>query len=356
MYSRGCRILIATLLAAPPLVGQTVGELRARADSLARDWRQANALADLQDTLRHLARRSGRDTIRVGALTILANTSPLPLQEAAAQAWPVIERLYGPAAQAIAEHPIVILAVDPDTAVDRPPVGPGLQVPWNLSVRDLTRLLQSRVDLGPVDPGLREWLRGSLLLRDDTARRRSMVYVQLVTAPSVAVRRCFLGAVAACRDALSLSEAPDILTRWYDPAERRALATRMYLSPAGAGQTRVLSCKSGNDSACLDLLESSPPARPLDYEARFTLVELALHVGGRDAFLRLLDANPRDVADRLAAVAGVGVDSLVARWLGEIRAARPVPADVPPLGTWVALGWMGVFAAFGLGSSRWRVS
>jgi hypothetical protein len=359
MYNRGSRILIATLLATPPLLGQTTAELRARADSLAREWRQANALADLQDTLRHLARRSGQDTISVGALTILANSSPLPLQEAAAQAWPVIERLYGPAAQAIAEHPIVIQAVDPDTAVDRPPIGEGLQVPWSLSIGDLIRLLQSRVDFEPVDPGLREWLGGSLLLGGDPAPRRAQVYVQLVTAPSIAVRRCFLGAVAACRDALSLSDAPDLLTRWYDPADRRALATQMFSFRPGANQTRVRSCSAGNDSACLDLLESSPPgtiARPLDYGARFTLVELALHMGGRDAFLRLLDAKPRDVVDRLAAVAGVGVDSLVARWLGEIRAARPVPADLPPWGTWVALGWMGVFAAFGLGSSRWRVS
>jgi hypothetical protein len=359
MSSRRCRILIATLLAAPPLVGQTMGELRARSDSLAREWRQANALADLQDTLRYMARRSGRDTIRVGALTILANDSPLPLQEAAAKAWPAIERLYGPAAQIIAEHPIVIQAVDPDTAVDRPPIGEGLHVAWNLSVRELSRLLESRVDFGPTDPALREWLGGSLLLRGDAAPRRSKVYVQLVTAPSLAVRRCFLGAVAACREALSLSDTPDILTRWYDAAERRALAMRMFHFSPGPRQTMVRSCGVGNDSACLDLLESSPPGtiiRPLDYEARVTLVELALQMGGRDAFLRLVDAKPRSVVDRLVAVAGVGMDSLVTRWLGQIRAARPVSTDVPLLGTWVALGWIGVFAAFGLRSSRWRVT
>ncbi len=356
MSSRGCGIVIATILAAPPLVGQTASELRARADSLAHEWRQANALADLQDTLRLLARRSGQDTITVGALTILANPSPLPLRDAAAEAWPVIERLYGPAVQAIAARPIVIQAVDPDTALDRPPVSEGLQVPWDMSVGDLTRLLQSSVDIGPVDTGLREWLGGSLLLRGDAVRRRAQVYVQLVTAPSTAVRRCFLGAVAACRDALSLSDAPDMLTRWYDPAERRALATRMFLYRSAATQARVRSCSAGNDSACIELLESRNVARPLDYNARFTLVELALQLGGRDAILRLLDAEPRHVVDRLAAVAGVGVDSLVARWLGQIRRARPVPADIPPLGTWVALGWIGVFAAFGLGSSRWRVS
>jgi hypothetical protein len=73
---------LASLAALSPIPARDV--LRTRADSLAREWRQANALADLQDTLRLLRSRAGRDTIRVGALTILVNPTPLPVAQAAA--------------------------------------------------------------------------------------------------------------------------------------------------------------------------------------------------------------------------------------------------------------------------------
>src|SRR5512147_213948 len=88
-------IVLAALLLPHPLAGQRAAELQARADSLLHEWRQANVLAAVQDSLRAAASVAGRDTIRVGALMILANPSPLPLARAAARAWPMIERFYG---------------------------------------------------------------------------------------------------------------------------------------------------------------------------------------------------------------------------------------------------------------------
>lgn len=359
---RARRTLIATLLAiTPPAAGQTTAQLRARADSLLRDWRQANTLAILQDSMRLIAARPDMDTIRVGALIVVANPSALPIRAAAAQAWSRIERYYGSAPEVLALHPIVIQAVDPDTTVQPPRHRSGLQVPWNVGVQELTALLVGSVDLGVVDPDLREWLGGAAVLGRDPVRPRERAYVQLVTAPSRAVRQCFLGDVPACRDALSLTDAPDLLTRWYGPHERRALVTSVYAVnfSRGAPQTAFRSCHAGSDSACLRLLESLPQGallRPLDHEARFTLLELALRLGGRPALPRLLATKDQGVAERLAAAAGIGVDSLVAHWCAEIRAARPVPVALPPWGAWVAIGWMSVFAAFGLGSSRWRAS
>jgi hypothetical protein len=113
MSRRGTWIVLASL-AARPAFGQDA-ILRARSDSLLREWRQANALASLQDSLRHAARLAGRDTIRAGALLIVANPSQLPLAQAAARIWTSIERYYGTAARNFSRRPFLIQAVDPDT-------------------------------------------------------------------------------------------------------------------------------------------------------------------------------------------------------------------------------------------------
>jgi hypothetical protein len=353
---------LASLAALSPIRGQTADVLRTRADSLAREWRQANALADLQDTLRLLRSRAGRDTIRVGALTILVNPTPLPVAQAAARAWPVIERLYGPAASSLADLTIVIDALDPDTGAEIPPLGKALQVPWNVEVSALTQLLLNTVSAGATDRALAEWLGGPLLL-DSAADRRDAprVHLQLVTTPSRAVRRCYLGDVGACRDALALSDTADLLARWYDTHERRALVARSYQGyfDRGAEQAEYRACGMGNDLVCLDLLRSLPQgslARPLDYRARMGLVRLAIHLGGRGAIGRLLAGPDRSVPERVSAAAAVSADSLAGRWLAMVQADRPAPVALPPWGAWIAVGWIAVFAACALRSSRWRAS
>ena len=344
-------------------MGQHTDLLHARADSLLREWQQASALAAVQDSLRHAAEIAGRDTVRAGALTILVNRSPLPIAPAAAQAWTQIERFFGPAAQWLARQPLVIQALDPDTTVPANP-GDALQIYWDLNERELTRVLLGFADLSGADPAVRDWLGGPALPGGgpDGDQRRAQVYVALVTAPSQAVRRCFVGDRVACRDALSLApETPDLLTRWYGPDERRALVTVRYAGflDKGAHAPEFRSCGAGSDSACLDLLESLPPGsleRPLDYAARFSLLETAVALGGTRTFARLFATAPGPMGARLAAAAQVSEDSLVARWRSDVVAARPKPVPVPPWAMWVALGWTVAFMTCGLGSSRWRVS
>jgi hypothetical protein len=353
-------LFVAALVAPRMVAGQQAAALRSRADSLLREWQQASALAAVQDSLRHAASIAGRDTVRAGALTILVNPSPLPLARAAARAWPMIERFYGPAAQALARRPLVIEAVDPDTAVPPNP-GDALQIFWDIDEDQLTRVLVILADLSSADPALRDWLGGAVTPGLDSLQRRAQVYVELVTAPSQAVRRCFVGDRTACRDALSLSDAPDLLTRWYGADERRLLVTAQYAGflNKGGRAAEFHDCGAGSDSACLDLLESLPPGslqRPLDYAARFALLETAIGLGGPETFHRLLLSPPGPMGARLATAALVTEDSLVARWHADILAARPRPVPLPPWGLWVALGWTAVFMTCGLGSSRWRVS
>ena len=353
-----CFAVVLALCA--PLAGQ-IAELRARADSLLVEWQLAKQFADLQDSLRLARERGGRDTIRVGALVFLVNRSPLPLREAAATAWPQIERFYGPAAQAFAQRPFLIQAVDPDTNEDVPP-GWAIKILWNTEVAPLARALITIADLGPLDPALRDWLGGVVVPRFDSGPGHAEVYIQLVTAPSQAAQRCYRGDRAACRDALSLSDMTDPATRWYGPDERRALAALEFDSPFAGARRReqaAHACEQGSDSICLELLRALPPGRlppPLDYQARLTLLETAVRVGGAGTFQRFLATPAGPMGSRLAAAARVSEDSLIERWRNDVLAARPTPVPLPVLGAWVALGWIVVFGTCGLRSSRWRVS
>jgi hypothetical protein len=353
-------LVIAALVLPYPLAGQRTAELQTRADSLLHEWRQANALAAVQDSLRAATVIAGRDTIRVGALMILANPSPLPLTRAATRAWPMIERFYGPAAWALVQHPVVIEAVDPDTAVLTPQTGGGLRIPWDEDPDQLTRVLVGSVNLGNVDRGLRDWLRGPLTPSLDIKPVLGQVYVRLVTAPSQATRRCFAGELAACRDALSLGDTAGVIARWYSPAERRMMITAQLSGffTRGAQEPAFRSCAAGSDSACTDLLESIAPSvpTPLDHGARYALVATAIALGGPETFSRLLAAREGPIGSRLAEASRLSEDSLVARWRADVLAARPKPVSLPPWGGWIALVWAGVFMGCALRSSRWRVS
>jgi hypothetical protein len=334
--------------------------LRGRADSLLREWRRANAIADLGDSVEHARAGAGSDTISVGALRVITNPSPVPLREAAARAWAVIDSTYGAEARQLEHRPLFIRAVDPDTTVERPVFRSALVVPWDLDAKALALLLLARVQPPPADPAFKAWLGDLVRPLLHPERYRARVYVELVTAPSQAARSCFLGDIESCRHALDLVDSPDVFLHWYrSPEERRVVVSRSLPSLSRGAHGRTFqACAAGGDSACIELLRSVPEQalpRPGTRNARETLVHLALRLGGRDAYGRL--ARPgAPVADRFAAAAGVPIDTLVTRWRAEIIAARPVPVTLPPWGLWIAIGWTALFAACGLRSSRWHVT
>ena len=339
-----------------------VARLRARADSLARAWREAGALADLVDSLERARAGEGRDTIAVGALRIVTNRSPLPVRQAAARAWPVIDSLYGTLAADLVRRPYLIHAVDPDTAAPRSSFHVGLEVPWDLDEATVVTMLLSNVPMAPPDAGLGDWLGTSLRPAVRSQFDRATVYVQLVTAPSDASHRCFLGEIARCVDALGLGDAAGQLERWYASAgERQSLVTGSFADYFNHGATAAAfrACASGSDGDCTELLRGLPGGalpRPIGSEGRATLVHVALRAGGRDAYRRLL-ANPSDpLASRLAAAAGMPLDSLVTRWRGDVIASRPATVLLPAWAFAVALAWTALFAGCGLWSTRWRAT
>ena len=352
-------------VAVQSLSGQDVPRLQARADSLVREWRRASALADMVDSLDHARAAGGTDTISVGALRIVTNPSPARLREAASRAWPVIDSLYGTEARQLAQRPYLIAPYDPDTTSPKPTLRGAIQVPWDQDVTSLAMILVTNVPIGQPDAALHNWLGGLVVPIVRPEQARAAVYVQLVTAPSQAARSCFLGVMNDCRNALGLAESPDPLRQWYPSVgERRALVVRSFAEyfgylDHGARKPTLQSCGAGSDAACTELLRSLPPGvlpRPLTYDARAALVHIALRLGGREAYHRLIATPALPIPQRLAGAAGVSVDSLVSLWRAEILAARPAPVTVPPWGPWVALGWTAVFAVCALRSSRWRVS
>jgi hypothetical protein len=187
------------------------------------------------------------------------------------------------------------------------------------------------------------------------------VFVQLVTAPSTAVRSCFLGVIAICRDVIEVSDSSDLLERWYaTPAEREALVAGSfnYYFGRGAPAATFQRCQQHEDEACTALLRSLPRGtlpRPLDSGARLSLLREARRAGGVEAYRRLV-ADPRaPIGARLASAAGMELDSLVARWRERTLAARPVPLTVPWWVGLTAIGWTAIFGFCALRSSRWRL-
>src|SRR5438093_1612454 len=230
-----------------------------------------------------------------------------------------------------------------------------------LSAQDVPRL-QARAD-----SLLREWRRASAVadMVDSLNHARaaggtdtiSVGALRIVTNPSPArLREAAARAwpvIDDGRNALALGESPDPLQQWYPSAgERRALVFRSFAeyfgySDHGARKPTLQLCGAGSDSACTELLRSLPPGvlpRPLTYDAHAALVHIALRLGGREAYHRLVATPGAPIADRLAGAAGVSVDSLVAQWRSEILTARPTPVTLPPWGPRAALGWTAVFA------------
>ncbi|OLC78143.1 MAG: hypothetical protein AUH78_03040 [Gemmatimonadetes bacterium 13_1_40CM_4_69_8] len=356
-------MLFAASLLASPLRSQDslMVRLRNRADSLLSTWREAQRLADVADSLELVRATAGSDTIAVAGLRIIVNPSPLQWQQAAERAWPAIDSLYGSAAEDLPRYPYIFRAVDPDSGVRRTVLHVGVEVPWDLDVRATTAVLLTTVTPPHFDLALADWLGTALRPTLHPQDERAAVFVQLVTVPSDAVRRCFLGDITRCKDVLQVGDSTDLLARWYlTAAERETLVTEAFADYFARGATApsLQRCRQHHDDACTALLQSLPPGtlpRPLAHAARLLLAREALRAGGRDAYRRLVARPSAPIGERLASAAGMDIDSLVGRWRNAALAARPAPVVLPWWASVAAIGWTAFFGLCALRSSRWRL-
>lgn len=365
--------LVALLLAAPlaaqgpapasadQALGKQLVAFGSRADSLAREWREVSALADLVDSLAHAAPEGPLDTIAEGPLRIVTKASRLPVREAARRLLPILDSLYGSATVELTARPWQILPYDPDTIPpDRRTWSAATRVPWDLDLGSLVRHLGASPAMPELDLPLRNWLSGPLRPEFEVATEAGGVYLQLVAAPFQVNRDCLAGDLSACRSALSL-DPPDraITGRYRRPEERRTVVEQgEFYFRSGDRQVAYQECLAGSDAMCQELLVLLPPAvltHPLPPGAHRSLARLAVRLGGPGGYRRLTADSARPLAARLEQAAGVPIDSLVERWRADLLARRPPPVSLPRFGVGIGLGWVLVFGLCGLGSSRWRI-
>ena len=363
---RAALALAVALLAARPLRAQTIPELRGRIARLEVAQKLAVAAQHRIDSARSTATNVQLDTARHAGLTLLAIPRDAALARAAvAEAWPALERSYGAHAAELARkdfHLIVSRNPDAPTGLPRGPVVPVI-VATDANAHDVARRLTlsaGQVMAIGLDTALRRFLPTIYPLdpQFDEQRRRD-VYQEMVIAPWMAVRRCFIGDIARCRQAFGLVGGSDPATDWYDPDDRARAAggTASWASSTGQEALRKSCLFEHRDADCLLLLRGLLRERldpPFSTTARATLVATALDLGGPGAFDRLLARPHAPLADRLADAAGLPADSLISVWRNRVTAHGPMSARIPARSAWAAFGWAVVFGVLALRSSRWR--
>ena len=308
------------------------------------------------------ARIEPLDTVTAGSLVVVVRPADAALgSRATIVAWGKLDTLYGDAAQRLGVAPLLFFRQGQPVRNVSPAVKQlqHVMASEDATVTDVAFQLvrAASVALGQkADTVLTNWL-GPMLLPDATASvERSHVYVELVTAPSTAVRRCYAGAVASCAAALGTVEGDRALL-WYDASERRTVVGRNLESAQHLGlYAASRAClEQESDAACLEVLHALPWLEPpLSNEARQSLARVALSLGGRRAFVRLSESAGRPLTQRLAIAAEVPLDSLLHRWRDLVIAARPHPVTLAARFAWAALGWSVVFGLLALRSTRWR--
>jgi hypothetical protein len=153
---------------------------------------------------------------------------------------------------------------------------------------------------------IRSWLRAGLLLDLGVESRRERAMYSLVTGVGKAQRACVQGDAAGCAHALGIRRSGD---------------------PDAGGEYYPL--------------------------VRADLLLAALEQGGEGAWSRLIGNAGASVEQRLAAAAGIPVDTLLLRWRDGLLALQPDrgPLDLSSAG--LILGWSAVILAAGLGIARW---
>lgn len=339
---------------------QEIQRLQAKADSLARLWDEANALANLADSLAHSGAPPRLDTLRVGSLVIVANRSPLPLRAAAERAWPVIDSMYGSRARELKQHPYLIHAIDPDSLF-RVSNRWGTLIPWDKSAKELADLLYVYLPGLQPDKAFKDW--AGVVIRPSTSSlpiELQLSYVALVTSHYSVGRECFVGSLESCRSLLGLDWPFDPVKQFRTSAERKEAVGGMVFGYSESQEMAAMKpCTSGDDSVCVRVIRQVDPSRlpsMMGPIVRQTLVRMALSLGGKEAYARLTADSTLPMDQRLTAAAGVPLDSLLSFWQSSVIAARPKSVELPVYGPVVGLAWVLLFGTVALRSSRWRVA
>jgi hypothetical protein len=362
-------IVVAWALWAPAFLGaQRASSPDAReqqriVDSTVARWQRAGrALSAFDDSVART--RALTDTLRVGALRLLVEPGLRDRAQAAAQiASARLDSVAGPEARRLEADLIVVRFLKDsvrDTVVvaararnDKEfltvwgPANDSTLVSW-IHTRALRLLTMS------MDRRMTNWLGNSEVTPDSLATGTWLgTRLDLVSSPATVARRCYDGDIAACKVALRLVDTGDPIMTWFDADGRRRYvesAAAFYNSPKQDADA----CIAGSDAACIGHMRSklhySDPVPPF---RRATVAAIAIEIGGRSGYQRLLGATGSPT-DRLEAAAGVPIDSVLRVWVAKVRDARR-PGQAMSTGIAMSsLGWILVCGVLALRSSRWR--
>ena len=349
------------------LPAQTQATYRARVQQLAPLWKSVTAEARRADSVR--ARQLPTDTVRVGALSIVADSGLQDLaRTSGAQAMAALDHRFGRAVDDLRSHllslvwnrplapgnPIVELG---EVDATGKPVGVNAFAPTVDAVAESWEARGSQVLTRQLGPTFGRWLGNAIPTDSQDIDQWVGVRIDLVTSPRMVARACYAGDIGACERALGLAGGADPMRNWFNASERRDLLYRVRFEVQHARPDAFDACfVHGSDSACLSLgtlIDPSHIPPPLGPPARQSLAGLAMTMGGPESFARMR-AAPDSVVARLRAAAGVSTDSLVRRWRATVLAAEATHATMTPGLALMSLFWVATCGGLALGSSRWR--
>lgn len=219
-------------------------------------------------------------------------------------------------------------------------------------------------------PAFQAWL-GSSLIDSSLTGIWPGVYVALATSPTLVAKRCFLGDLAGCRQALRLEPAKDPLTEWLTASARRQIALTVrgtvkswaqepfQSTPRDSVYAEAMRCyDTSDDASCIAFLRAFAPNavdEPLGSEGgRQALVIAALQMSGAPGFAAALGKPSLSASASVESLSGTSLDAVIERWRARAMAAQPERVVLTAPRVLAALGWIFAFGALALKGTRWR--
>lgn len=288
------------------------------------------------------------DTVTVGGLRIATSPRFRPIAQAAAEeAWAALQARFGISVEEATLLPVMRFGSARSLLPERPNVhelacgfaASATQAIWRMKNPEVLAWLQGSVPTGPL-----------------TASQLADVAEGMARVPAEPNRPCLSGNARACARALGIDLGPDTLAAWYAPAAWPRLAEDIG---GNLGQRDALDRKAcmsqGDQDACRTLLTARRLTPPVGMMGRQYLVQRALDLGGAAGFNRLAATGGASMEVRIAAAAGIPIDTLLLEWSAAVRASVPGGPARPGNELLLALAWSaGVLLLVATRSGRWR--
>jgi hypothetical protein len=318
------------------------------------------------------SRRTAIDTVRIGALRVLALPAQADLVEE------LFEEVWEETFAMVGESPALErwlltfqwrarlerMDFGPDRGAGAPPIRQlGVNRIWQPSREGAKARIRSGVaavlteDFADESP-----MRGWMTARGYPAS--ADVYRSLAGTASGANRACLVGDARACWTALGLglADAGPRLTEWLAPETLAGIVVEASERP-GSGIDRddptVRACtEESNGIACVRLITQGVEwARgvPISANAFAHMFWHAVRTGGAGAWQRVLERSDATPPELLTYVSGLSPEQLAASWRETVVASRPDVNAGLDTTRWAALFWFLFFAAFAMRSTRWRL-